>query len=375
MSSEKFITPTFKGKRFDDHQLPIEVLGEFKAYRDFVLALAKRLYLKAHQNENRQRVPNGFADQLQLRILSISEGSAAVQVDRYSPDDGKAHPEFEKGRDLINMIISSPDGNIPEEFPMDLLSYFEAFGRTLQDDESIELTVPNTQLANATYTKARRLKLLERAHQPVDAGILLHGRISQVDVHNKRFTLLLEDQTEVDGVFHTEIGTFLIDALQRYEYQEAILVGKARVFGMSINRIDRVQHITIYDEGELKHSIPDLGKQVTDIKALEKGWLDGVGTAFEPSFVDSVVHALDKIREKTVPYPYIYPTETGAIQVEWSFGDWEVSIVFDKEAALLHAAKMSSEETVENRFEGWAAESVQSSIADFLLKKFVEINL
>ena len=52
---EEFLKSTFKGKRFDEHTLPMEVMRDLLAYESLIVELAKHLYRVQHPN--RQRLP------------------------------------------------------------------------------------------------------------------------------------------------------------------------------------------------------------------------------------------------------------------------------------------------------------------------------
>lgn len=372
MPRAEFVNPKFKGARFDDHHLPVDVLGEFKAYNDLVLALSKHLYLAKH--DDRERVPRGFADQLQLKITSIERGSVAVKIERVYIGAGQDYPEFEEARDLIDQVISNDQ--LPARFPERFLSHFEVFGKSLRDDEAIEFSVPGQPHSKVTtYTKQKRLKLISSNRQTIESCVLLTGRITTVDLVRKRFTILLEDQTELQGSIQEGLSEALRDAHRQSENRDVLLMGKASTFeNKSIAKFDQVQHLVIYNEDKLEFAFPELAKKASEIKALKVGWYDGDGTAFDGAFVNSTVSALESLlKNKKIPFPYLYPTPDGAIQAEWSMGSWDVSLAFSNEYAYLHAASLSSPETIENRFSNWQKESTLFDIGDFLVKKFIDI--
>lgn len=54
------------------------------------------------------------------------------------------------------------------------------------------------------------------------------------------------------------------------------------------------------------------------LATLEDGWLNGVGRAPAPAFVQAVRDAERRIMvEAGVPAPHVYPTEDGGLQLEW----------------------------------------------------------
>ena len=124
----------------------------------------------------------------------------------------------------------------------------------------------------------------------------------------------------------------------------------------------------------MKSSYPNLRKKAEEIKSLASGWFDGEGGQFDKTFVDNVVVALEKILdEKNIPYPFIYPSPEGAIIAEWSIGDWEIALSFERVVAHLESIRTSSEETIENKFENWTKHDDQLLIADYIEKTFIDV--
>ena len=69
-----FMIPVFRGKRFENHEVPLDVLPDLAAYRDLVLELARHLFLAG--SPSRKRVPKGFVDSFQL-VLRIVPARAS----------------------------------------------------------------------------------------------------------------------------------------------------------------------------------------------------------------------------------------------------------------------------------------------------------
>src|SRR5690606_31528391 len=127
------------GPRFDG-SIPVEVLGEFGAYREIIVELAKELY---RRTKSRKHVPKHFADQFQLHLAgSIEEGSAIATLARpfVEGSAGLAPPspdEFDEARDYLNEALEEFEstGSLPSDFPGNVIPLFGAFGKRLNDDE------------------------------------------------------------------------------------------------------------------------------------------------------------------------------------------------------------------------------------------------
>src|ERR1035438_2277452 len=76
----QLVTHTFKGKRFEDHGLDLDVLPDLYAYKELLVATAKELWRRHHPA--RQRLPKNFEDSLCLKFFKLMEGSVAVPIFR-----------------------------------------------------------------------------------------------------------------------------------------------------------------------------------------------------------------------------------------------------------------------------------------------------
>jgi hypothetical protein len=81
----EFLKPRFIGPRFDQHTLPVEVAEDFAAYEEFIIELAKHLWLQEHPG--RQRVPWGFEKSFNLHLEGIG-----VRGSNYSLDSAEKPP-------------------------------------------------------------------------------------------------------------------------------------------------------------------------------------------------------------------------------------------------------------------------------------------
>jgi hypothetical protein len=91
-------------------------------------------------------------------------------------------------------------------------------------------------------------------------------------------------------------------------------------------------------------------RQLESLAALEPGWLDGDGPAYDRDQLARLSEWLDGVVQgHELPTPYIYPTPEGYVRAEWSGVQWEVSVTFALAAreARLFAAKVDSDEFVE----------------------------
>jgi hypothetical protein len=161
MNKNPFATLVFRGKRFDEAAMPLEVLPELTAYRDLVLAVAKALFQT--RNPQRHRLPRGFEAGFRLVLDRVEPGSAVPNVSRVVEQEPQLFPAppspdlFDEARDLVQQgIAAAATGEpLPKELTKDILIRFNAFGRTLRDDERV-IVAPPGKRDGAVYDRAHR---------------------------------------------------------------------------------------------------------------------------------------------------------------------------------------------------------------------------
>ncbi len=370
ISKNEFLTSVLKGKRFDDHSIPVDVLPEFASYRNIVMNIAKHLYFQ--NNADRERLPKGFADQLKLKVSRIEAGSAVAVLEREF-DSTQDYPEFEQARELINTAIreAAYDQNI--SLPQNILSLFDGFGKTLKEDESMFLCLPGQNVNVATkYDRSVRGKILAFNKKPTKGAVKVTGKISDVNLTSGRFEVLTNDgATVISGTVSSEFESMLRDAHRAFETDEVILVGLGVINSdKSIYKIETLQHLICYaEDGSIKSSVPSLDETLGKIQALTKGWYDGEdGEPISPVLIASVKQTITKLLSKhSIPIPYLYPTVEGGVRAEWSWGNWEVSTDLNSDEALnIHATLLSGTQTRDTVVENWTAEDSATTISDFL---------
>lgn len=80
-------------------------------------------------------------------------------------------------------------------------------------------------------------------------------------------------------------------------------------------------------------------EQLEDMKKLKDGWADGMqsthqwddnfGKALPADGVNWLANQMETHYHDDLPYPYIYPTPEGGVQIEWSCGPYEASLEID----------------------------------------------
>jgi hypothetical protein len=333
-----FLRPVFRGKRFDGHTMPVEVLGELSAYQKLIAAIARAMFKKRHPG--RQRVPKGFEDGFFLAVRQLEEGSAVPVLERHTttPQPARLFPAgdgdlFEAARELLGQTIAAAQKGkgIPAEFPRDVLPLFNTFGRSLRDDESVELVSP-TGTSAPVYDRHVRKRLILLRDNTYEDKADITGRVVQFDSERESFQLAVEGGQRISGML-TEQSLPLI----RFAVgQDDLLV---RVIGNGLYnahdelvRFEDIEEVSLSEDEDRVKEL-DIDARIQNLAELEAGWLDGEGIALDRDGLIRFSRVLKSaVESEGLSRPFLYPTPEGGVQAEWSFADAEVSAEIDLDA-------------------------------------------
>lgn len=242
------VTHTFKGSRFDDHGLDLDVLPDLLAYKTLLVETAKELWRRKHPD--RQRLPKGFEDSLALKFYELQAGSTAVPLVReIEYQDGQL--EFEPPQDeldeavvmIADTIDAVSDGSsLPDALPKSVIPLFSSYGKTLRDDESFELELPN-RTKRVRYTVRIRDEVARRAQDAYEDLVELTGEVRAADLDGCNFVLRLGDGTKVPGKFTPDQEAMIVEALREHAEQRLKLTGQGE-FDPVTSALKRVLSVT-----------------------------------------------------------------------------------------------------------------------------------
>jgi len=273
----QLVTHTFKGKRFDDHGLDLDVLPDLFAYKQLLVETAKALWRRAHPD--RERLPKNFEDGLTLKFFAIEKGSVAVPILReYESEDQadfwKRQPadELDTAVELVNTAITAANNRqpLPEGLPPIIIPLFGDYGKGLHDDESVELKSCQTQ-TTATYTRTAQKELLSRVMSVYTDVVDFTGEVRAVDLGGT-FTIKLDDGSRIPGRFSADQESVVTEALREHINRRLHVTGTAEFQpGGAIKSIIKINDLTIQPAGELAYNdqvrpvwevIAELGSQI-----------------------------------------------------------------------------------------------------------------
>lgn len=129
---KKLVTHTFKGKRFEDHGLDLDVLPDLFAFKELLVTTAKELWRRNHPD--RQRLPKNFEDSLCLKFYEVKESSAAVPIFREMESDGQGNlwplnqpDELDEAVVLVTdaAYAADTDQPLPDRLPKNVIAPFQ----------------------------------------------------------------------------------------------------------------------------------------------------------------------------------------------------------------------------------------------------------
>ncbi len=326
-----FVQPHFEGARFSEHTLPLEVATDLAAYETLVVELAKHLYKKDHPD--RQRIPKGFGADFHLHIERLESGSTEPVLSLVSAGvlamAGTQEGYFERAREVIAECIAAPENQLPVDFPRELLTHFNRIGRSLEEDETMTLSIEGGR--QAVLTPDRRKRLVLAAEQVYEREVELTGSIEEADWERSTFRLRLTDGNRLvvpmPESFHAEARSL------GGRYRHIVVVRGIGTF----DSWDRMQKIVEVESLDVQYD-SDLANRFDDLRALEDGWHDGSGNALPEEALDRVAGELVGRYPEKLPLPIIVPTPEGNLFLEWDApGDPSLDLCLAGMKADFHA--------------------------------------
>jgi hypothetical protein len=356
----EFLAPRFVGKRFTGGSIPLEMLRDLAALEDMLVEVAKWVFRE--QNE-RQRIPRGFAESIHLRLTGVRAGSAIPVIMLESsqaalPEIGYGYQHYlESARGLIIDTIAAANDNNSSAFPLPphCLSYFDRLGRSLREGERIEFS--STAGEVVPLTRETRFRLLTASSiRTISEEVVLRGSVHEADQDKLTFQMTLISGHKVPGVIPEALLESFVEAFTRYRDGTLVAIeGVARYdrHPKRLKVIESVERVTILDE-------LDVPARIDDLRLLKDGWMDGRGGRLSPEGLDWFVSSFQSEFTGDLPLPYVYPTEEGGLRLEWEVASLDLSVNIDLNAktGVFHSLNCETDadgaETLNFETDGWA---------------------
>ena len=344
LEDQAFLEPRLTGKRFENHAIPLELFKDFSALEELIIELAKYAYKQ--ENRDRQRLPKGFTKNISLKLSGIGEGSAIPKIilDIQNQDHANEYKKyFDNSKEMILRGVSAAnniDEQISHYIPEEYLSYFDKIGRSLKDDEALELS-PNNEDNKAIINKSTRKLLLSSSRlEEITEEIVVRGKIFELDQKENIFTLQSSEGISVKAPVNSQHKSTILEAFNNYESGVKVLIQCLGCFNRNnkLISIQTVEHVSLLD-------INDVPSRIDELRFLKDGWLDGIGKAPLEEGLNWLSNQFDNYALEDMPLPLVFPTEEGNIQMEWSSDSFDISLEVDltTQKAQLHILDFKTE--------------------------------
>ena len=323
----EFLRPELVGARFEGGAIPLEMLNELPALGEMIVAVAKWRYLQDHPD--RKRTPRGFAESASLRLTGVEEGSAIPVIDlAFASPSSSDVPQlpgmpgvfgkyFEEARDYIIAAISAAERGEADTYglPDECLRYFDRFGRSLHEGESIDFNSRSGGNA-ARLTRASRRKLLLASHvNEMTEEVIVHGLIPEADQDRMTFQIQMAEGRKVNAVMDEQHRETILEVFNRYH-------GNGLAWMRGIGKYDRQERLVKIESIEeiIALDALDVPLRLGEFRALKEGWLEGEGCALSREGLNWLATQFEQHYPADLPLPYLYPTPEGGVRAEWSEG-------------------------------------------------------
>lgn len=241
MSSQPFMLLRLVGARYEDHSVPLEFLKDVAVLEEMIVEVAKSKFLA--DNPGRQRSPRGFTRDINLRLAAVNPGSAALEIRLAQPLDlfpatGETYPYLGQARDAIIEAISAAEKGDPIEphLPEKTLTYFDKLGRSLKENEALEVGSPDHQTpAKLTRDVRRRLVLASPTVRELTEEIGIRGTVPEADQDDMTFEIQLIDGRKIKAPIESQHMDDIIEAFNGYQNASRVLF---RALGASTGAVN-----------------------------------------------------------------------------------------------------------------------------------------
>ena len=331
MAGRPFMRVRLRGGRFKEAGLPFPVLGDLAHLQSMVVEIAKWRF---REKRGRSRSPSGF-DQVYLKITGLRGGSSfKVDLGTTRPvPEGEPIPNreyFEEAGSLLVETIESagrgaehPNARLPARY----MGYFNHIGRSLLNDEAVEVAVAGGRPAR--LTQKSRAALVRRSANDLMRDITVRGMVTEADQKDMTFRLQQIHGAQVDCSFPERYGDAVIGALASCKNRKGSNRALVRVRGTGAygksGRLLRVDPVTSVEPLDPM----DVDARLDGFRNLRDGWLEDGGAAPDHAELDWLADVFGKYHPAGMPLPRTYPMADGGVSLEWSFGEREADVEID----------------------------------------------
>ena len=326
----------YKGSRFRNARLPVEVLSDLPAFRDLLVSYAKDEWRRRHAE--RARVPKGFDKSLAFDLITIENGSAIPKLE-WNRDSAQVNlPGFaDEIEEIVEFaygdvvaLIAGQSGRV-SALSSEKVRALNRFGAGLRDNERIEIPDRSSGVV-VSLDALRRKQLITGARETYQTRFEGIGELIGTHIRSGYEGVVTIRTTE-----HGDISV-PVDPLQiREEFDGSLEQDVQFELLVELDSQDHFRRVAdVFDiavvDNELSAALAKSRKRLDEIRALDTGWHDGSGL----QITDSALKAAEALLVKRTAFCAIFrifPTEAGGILIDYESGGWDYSVEFSASGA------------------------------------------
>ena len=283
-------TLRFSGGRFEQTPgwLDFDALTELQVYQKILIETAGEEWKR--RNPGFEHPPEQLKESLRLGFHKIQKGSCVMTIEKipakHSDLSDKDYGVISnQAVEIIDntLIAACNDTRLPDYLPNSVISLFGDWGKTLSDDEYIDLSAGNKK--EAIFNATIRKKLLTYRSKPYPDLVELTGEVLATDLKKGAggsFKMQLENGEIIPGVFVPEQEETVTEALRNHRQVRLWIEGMAEFEPSGqLRRIKNIDRLEIRKPGEkpFDPTVEPIWKTVVKIgKSIPKEAWDDVPT-------------------------------------------------------------------------------------------------
>lgn len=321
-----FVELKLDGERFNALGLPSESVVEVTHYRDALFEVARQIYLDRHPG--RERVPNGFDEAFDVRLVRVDRGSAKtrVRLNRATRFESSEYNEwydiYQAAADAFQRDIASvrDSGSIPETTTPRQRKAFRKVGSTLNPDETLVVgQVGGGSTAQLDFDVRATLSAIDAVVERSPEPLSIVGVIVEFDSRKQTFELLREPDSERIRCHFGSYIPGLARTVRAVMAEDGVTAPDVKVTGLATLG-DNSDFDSLVDVSEIEVERPwsekRLRRRLEELRALKANWL---GQGSKPAHEDVLHHFDELIPElsKSDVHIAVAATAGGHVVLEW----------------------------------------------------------
>lgn len=349
---EFFGSLRFIGERFEEANLPVELLDNVKAYQEVLLSLAEEIWRE--RNPDRKRLPQGFRKHLSLSFSHVEDGSAvAVLKSDSSVQEGMLSDEYSinylsLAQTRFLEITAAANENRPivglSTSAKNPLKQLLANVRESEGLEIRSLTGKDQKNPIVRYTEKTMKALSEATEVSKEKEIQGLGIVRAIFDSSEEIEVLSEHGAIRLPVPSAELrrGLFPLASFVEFEIVGLVAGGGQLKKVIRANRPAKVEssheHIRFLDRLNL-------------LSGLGNGWKDGAGKKIDSNAVRYCFDLSGFICD-IYPNVSLFPEIDGSLKIEFETRGIEVSVLCKKDHIKIEVFDDSDDDPKEKAYFG-----------------------